>query len=230
MLFNILLKRSVKLISYYPVNSLILFLTISLCCATSFAQTFEGKIIYEATYKSKVKDLTDEQYAEMMGSTMTFCIKGGNNKTISNGIYLEWQIYKRKDNRIYYKLSNSKPILYEDASPNNNKVIKAELTKNKLTILGHRCDELILTCKNGKQKFYFNSKIKVDPKQYLNNNLHNWYDVVVRTNAVPLKMELDNEQFSEELLATSILEEKIDDEIFELPVDSKIVQAPAQQP
>lgn len=40
------------------------------------AQTFEGKIAYQNTYTSKIKNVTSEQFTTMMGSTQEYYIKG----------------------------------------------------------------------------------------------------------------------------------------------------------
>jgi hypothetical protein len=195
-------------------------------CVLSFAQNFEGKITYQSTFKSKIPNVTDELFTSMMGSAQDYVIKGGNYKNITNGTLVQWQIYVNKDNKLYSKLANSPNILYNDGSENKNEVIKAEVNKNAVTILGYKCDELILTCKDGVQKFYYNEKIKVDPALFQNHKYGNWYEVLTRTKSLPLKMIIEHPQFSSEMTASNITAEKVDDKTFELPANVAIEKSP----
>ena len=120
-------------------------------------QNFEGKITYKNEYKSKIPNVPNEQFASMMGTTWEYYIKEGNFKTTTDGTFFQWQLYINKDNKLYNKMSNSAAVLWNDGSVNPDEVIKSELNKGVITILGYQCDELILTCKSGVQKYYFNS-------------------------------------------------------------------------
>ena len=192
----------------------------------AFGQDFEGKIIYKNEYKSKIANVTNEQFSSMMGTTQEYLIKGGNYKSSTNGTFFQWQLYINKDNKLYNKMANSPTILWNDGSVNPDEVIKAEINKGVTEVLGYQCDELILTCKSGIQKYYFSSKLKVDPKLYEKHKFGNWNEVMTRTTGLPLKMIIDSPQFTLECLATEILPTKLDDKTFELPVDSKVEKSP----
>jgi len=202
---------------------------LSVCVLTitfSFGQTFEGKIIYENIYKSKIPNLSDQQFTLMMGATQEYLIKGGNYKSATNGTFLQWQLYINKDNKLYSKMSNSASILWNDGSVNPDEVLTAVVNKNVIDILGQPCDELVLTCKSGVQKYYFSGKLKVDPKQYENHKFGNWSDVMSRTNSLPLKIIIDNPQFTVEAVATQIEPMGLDDKQFQLPPDSQVEKSP----
>jgi len=192
----------------------------------SLAQTFEGKVSYQNTYKSKIPNVTDDLLTGMMGTSQEFNFKGGNYRSVSNGTFLQWQLYLRKDNKLYTKFSNSSSILWNDGAVNPDSVLKTELNKEVVDILGYTCDELILTCKSGVQKYYFNSKLQIDPKLFENHKFGNWYDYLLQSKAVPLKMIIDNAQFSVVSTATNIQSGKIDDQIFGLPADAKLEKSP----
>jgi hypothetical protein len=202
------------------------FAVLIFSCSFTFSQNFEGKITYQASFKSKIPNVTDEMFTAMMGSVQDYIIKGGNYKNVANGTLFQWQTYLSKDNKIYSKLANSPSILYNEGSENKNEVIKAEVNKNAVTILGYQCDELILTCKDGVQKFYYNEKIKVDPKLFENHKYGNWYEVLTRTKSLPLKMVIDVSQFTSEMTASNVSAEKVDDKIFELPANVTVVKSP----
>lgn len=192
----------------------------------SFAQDFEGKVTYKNTYKSKIANMTDEQFASMMGTSQEYLFKEGNYKSSTNGTFLQWQLYINKDNKLYNKMSNSSTILWNDGAVNSDEIINSVINKNVIVILGHQCDELVLTCKSGIQKYYFNSKLKVDPKLFENHKFGNWNEVISKSNSIPLKITIDNQQFSIESLATEIQPMKLESSLFELPADSKVEKSP----
>jgi len=162
----------------------------------------------------------------MMGTTQEFFIKGGNYKSTMNGTLVLWQLYVNQDNKLYTKMSNVQSILWNDGAVNTDEVLKSEINKNAIEILGHMCDELILTCKSGIQKFYFSSKLKIDPALYANHKFSNWNEVIAKSSSLPLKIILDNHQFGLESIATSITPMSLDDKLFELPAGSKLEKSP----
>jgi hypothetical protein len=202
------------------------FLFITLTTSVCVSQPFEGKITYQNSYKSKIPTVTDEVFTQMMGTTQEFNFKGGNYRSSSNGTFLQWQLYVQSDNKLYSKFSNSPSVLWNDGAVNPDSVIKTELNKNVIEIQGYKCDELILTCKSGIQKYYFSSKLQVDPKLFEKHKFGNWYDYVSKAKALPLKMMIDNPQFSLESIATNIQPQKVDDQIFKLPADTKLEKSP----
>lgn len=205
----------------------ILFLIASILLAiTSFAQNFEGKIIYNNVYKSKIPNLTDEQFTDMMGGRQEYFIKDGEYKSISNGSLLQWQLYVNKDNKLYSKMANSETVLWNEGSQNDDQVIKAEINKAVITIAGYECDELVLTCKGGVQKYYFSSKLAVNPALFLNHKFGNWYEFVSRSKSLPLKMVIDNAQFTSESTATKVDAKKLDKQLFVLPEGVQTMKSP----
>lgn len=208
-------------------KNLLLVLTISVITAvTTFAQNFEGKIIYANTYKSKNPQMTDQQWASMMGSTQEYLIKGGNYKSIANGALVQWQLYINKDNKLYNKMSNSETAFWNDGSVQGDEVLKVELNKNVTEVLGYKCDEVILTCKSGVQKYYFNAKLTVDTKLFSNHKFGNWFDYLSKANALPLKSIIETAYFNFESVATDVKTMKLDDKEFELPAGIKTDKSP----
>ena len=197
-----------------------------LTTVTVFAQNFEGKITYQNSYKSKLPTVKDEQFNAMMGTRQEYYIKGGNYKSVSNGTFSQWQLYINKDNKLYSKMANSETILWNDVNENNDSIIEVQIHKGVMEIIDYKCDELILTCKTGTQKYYFNSKLGVDTKIYANHKYGNWYDYLKLANAVPLKVIIDNQQFTMESVATVVNPLKLDDKEFQLPENAKTGKSP----
>lgn len=207
-------------------KKIFLLLSILSFSITAFGQTFEGKILYANSYKSKNAKITDQQWTTMLGSTQEYLIKGGDYKSITNGTFVQWQLYSNKDNKLYIKMVNSETLLWNDGSIQGDEVLNVEVNKKVTEILGYKCDEIILTCKSGVQKYYFNSKLSVDPKLFANHKFGNWFDYLSKSNALPLKSIIDTAQFTMESIATEIKPMKLDPKIFELPLGAKTEKSP----
>lgn len=207
-------------------TKLITLILITLFAITSFGQTFEGKIVYKNTYKSKMPNVTDEQFTTMMGSTQEYFIKNGDYKSVANGSFFQWQLYVNKDNKLYSKTADSEILLWQDVATNSDEILKAEVKKEVIEVLGYKCDELILTTKSGTEKYYFNTKLSVDTKRFVNHKFGNWYAFLSKANSLPLKSIVDNTQFTLESVATEVKEMKLDKTFFELPANSKLKKSP----
>jgi hypothetical protein len=204
----------------------ITFLVATLFALTSFGQTFEGKIVYKNAYKSKIPNVTDEQFTTMMGPTQEYFIKNGDYKSVANGSLFQWLLYVNTDNKLYSKMANTETLLWNDGAANADEILKAEINKDVTEILGYKCDELVLTCKSGIQKYYFNTTLSVDTKLFVNHKFGNWYDFLLKSNSLPLKSIVNNGQFSLESVATEVKEMKLDKTFFDLPADAKTMKSP----
>lgn len=208
-------------------KKIITFLFVIAAMSMSFAQSFEGKVLYTNTYKSKIPNVNDQQLTDMMGAKQEYLIKGGDYKSISPGASLmQWQLYINKDNKLYNKMTSSPAALWNDCSVNPDEVLKSELNKGVVEILGHKCDELVLTCKSGTMKFYFSNKFPVDGKLYEQHKFGNWAEFMSKANALPLKMIVEAEQFTIESVATEVKPMAIDAKEFELPVGIQTQKSP----
>lgn len=189
-------------------------------------QSFEGKIFYANSYKSKNPKMTDQQWTSMLGSVQEYLIKGGDYKSIVNGTLVQWQLYINKDNKLYSKMSNSETAFWNDANVQGDEILKVEINNGVTEILGYKCDEVILTCKSGLQKYYFNSKLSVDTKLFVNHKFGNWLDYLSKSNSLPLKLVIETFQFTMESVATEVKPMKLDTKTFELPTGIKTERSP----
>jgi hypothetical protein len=199
----------------------------TLVTVASFGQTFEGKIVYKNTYKAT--EPTKIDWNSFFGTKQEYFIKDGDYKTVSNGSFEQGRLYVRKENKIYNEFANDKTLIWWDAANNNDSVLKAEITKGVTTILGYQCDELILTCRSGVQKYYFNSSLSVDPALFANHKFGNWSEYFSRTKSVPLKMVLQTKQFTLERTATQVKSMKIDKALMGFPAKTKLMKGPLTQ-
>jgi hypothetical protein len=185
------------------------------------AQSFEGKVIYKNSFKSKSAGLKDEQLDTMFGNIQDYYIKGSDYKSVSNGTFLQAQLYISKENKFLSKTANADTFQSIDASINQDEILKTELQKGILEVLGYPCDELILTCKSGIQKYYFNSKLPIEAEQFKGHQYANWYAYLKLSGALPLKMIIDNQQFHLESQAIEVLPMVLVPDEFQLAADRK---------
>lgn len=190
------------------------------------AQSFEGKIIYTNAFKSKTPSITDEQFTSMMGARHEYFVKQGDYKTNANGTLVQWQLYRNSDNKLYTKMANSEAAFWNDGAVNQDEVLKVELNKQVTEVLGYKCDEIIVTCKSGVQKYYYNSGFPVDVMAFEKHKFGNWYAFVSNSKSLPLKILVDNPQFTLEQVAVEVTPMKLDKEMFSLPANMQITKSP----
>jgi hypothetical protein len=204
----------------------IALLCLFLSTISAISQSFEGKITYTNTFKTKNTKITDQQWAAMLGSNQEYFIKDGDYKSITNGTFVQWQQYRNAENRLYIKMANTETLLWNDGNIQGDEVLKVEVNKKVTEILGYKCDEVILTCKSGIQKYYFNSKLAVNTKLFANHKFGNWFDYLSKSNALPLKSIIDTAQFTMESIATEVKPTKLNPKMFELPAGVKTEKSP----
>jgi hypothetical protein len=66
----------------------------------------------------------------------------------------------------------------------------------------------------------------MDPALFRNLKFGHWSEAIAQMNSLPLKMIIDNAQFTLESVAVSVAEQKLDEAIFTLPPDAKVQKSP----
>lgn len=186
-------------------------------CHLIYPNSFEGKIKYQNTYKSKVPNVTSEQFDEMMGTVQEYFIKGDKYKSIGNGSFSQWQLYIPLENRLYSKLAISDTIYWVDGKSNPDEVVSFELQKGKENILGFMCDALVLQTNTGQTTYYFSEKVKTNSELFKDHLYGNWAFMTKQTGSLPLKTVMETPQFTLVSIAKEINEMKIEDNFFDLP-------------
>lgn len=190
------------------------------------AQLFEGEVIYDVKYVSKNPKMTDQQMNYLLGNWQSFYIKGANYKSTMNGKLSVWQLFISKEAKLYNKTTNTETIFWMDVNKQDDEVLKSELNKNVVEVLGYKCDELILTCKSGIQKYYFNAALAADPELYKVHKYGNWYDYLKLSKALPLKSVIETTLYTMTQTATEIKPKKIEDDYFKLPPGVETAKSP----
>lgn len=203
-----------------------LFLFVCLVPKVFFAQSFEGEIVYQVNYTSKILHVSDAQITNAMGDRQDYFVQDGNYLSQLNGTVFKWQLYHQAENRIYDKMANSQAILWINGRSNKDSVLSSSMNFGVTTILGYSCDELILNCRNGVQKYYFSSKLAVDPQPYGGHLYGNWYAYLSKARALPLKITVETMQFNYSAVAVSVKPGHLDPAIFDLPRGVALAPSP----
>lgn len=190
------------------------------------AQEFEGKVTYQVKFESKIPNVPSEQFAAMMGSVQDYFYRSGDYRIQGNGTLFQWQLFVRKDNRLYSKLSSTTAVYYDDITMNKEELVRVDVKKNAVTVMGYACDEIVITTKTGVQRYYYHSRFNIDPEKFRNYKFNNWNEYVSRARAIPLKMIIETPQFNFESVATDIKETKLDASLFQLPANITVEKSP----
>jgi len=191
----------------------------------SRSQVFEGKISYTNSYRSKTPHLNDQQLETMMGTNQDYYIKGADYKSIFNGTFVKMQLYRSIENRSYALTAKSDSLYWEDYRKNNDIATRFEVEKAKETVMGVVCDVLIVYTPKTKTSYYYNTKYAVDPANFKQHNYGNWYYLLSKTKALPLKTISENDQFILISTAVSITPMKLEGSLFAIADSNKIAPA-----
>lgn len=189
---------------------------------TSSAQVFEGKIIYSNTYQSKLPNLQGEQLNSMMGTNQEYCIKGNNYKSLFNGEFMRMQIYRGDQNKSYTLTAKSDTLLWEDYKKNKDVAVSFTMQKSKDTVMNIPCDVIIVSTPKSTTYYYYNKKYGVDPKLFLKHNYGNWYYIISKTKALPLKTVYETGEFILTSTAVKITPMQLDKKAFDIVDENKI--------
>ncbi|TDX00295.1 hypothetical protein [Dinghuibacter silviterrae] len=191
-----------------------------------YAQSFEGEIVYQVTFQSKLPNVSNDRLTNAMGDRSEYYVQNGNYKNVCNGTIFQWQLYRHDENRIYNKMAKANAVLWIDAATNQDTVYNASLVFNAATILGYSCDEVILACKSGVQRYFFSPKLGVDSRLFIRHRFGNYYAFVSKSNALPLKYVIDNDQLVMEGTAVLVKPGPLDPAIFTLPPGAMLSPMP----
>ena len=189
------------------------FILISIILTPCFGQQFEGKIIYQNSYKSK-SETSSEYLSQLFGSTHTYQIKDGNYKLESDGKLLQWQIYLMQEDKLFTKLAAGEKLGIKDLSKEFDVVKNVKVNRKSTEILNQTCDEFIVRCKNSTQKYYIDSSLNVSPEIFKTSTFNYRFSFLSKNQIFPLKMIIEDETSICESIEVEMKAEKIDESIF----------------
>jgi hypothetical protein len=210
--------------SNFITKVLFLFVAALFSAPLCYSQSFEGEIVYKVTMKSKLP--ADARFSNMLGDKHVYTIRQGAYKIVSNGTIFQWELYKPDSNKLYLKSSNSDVITWKDAGVNTDTILKINRYKKAAVILGRTCDEIELICQKGIEKYYYDPSLAVSAQLFAKHKYQHWYAFVSESHALPLKITIENAQFSSAAIASSIKPIKFEPGHFDLPRGARTAKSP----
>jgi hypothetical protein len=194
-----------------------------LSCFNSFGQFFQGHVIYNNTFESKLKNISPEKFSQLIGSKQDYYIKDGKYLSVTNGQLMPVQLYINKVNKIYAKSGVSDTIVCIDAEKEGNSIVETSISDSDISILGYKCKKLVMRTANGTSFiFLFSEKLKVEAEDFKGHNYNHWYAYLKKTQSIPLVTIIENAQFKMTAEAKKVEHIKLDDNKFVLPQDAII--------
>lgn len=186
---------------------------------------FEGKIMYKNEYIIKTDKVDSTYLDKIFGKTANLSFKEGNYLELYDGGFMLEQLYNKHDNKTYYKKNQSDTLYWFDCGMPEQKILKFEINPKKEKILGIDCDELVTYYDNKTVSFYFNpDTLKINPDWYKNFTISNKNLNTQKMKAVYLKYKIEYADFIATVTATSIIRQKIDDELFSVPNNKILIE------
>jgi hypothetical protein len=178
---------------------------------------FEGKIIYEVSVESKMKDFTSKELQEIYGTKMTKFFKSGNFKMSFNGKDINTIFYLNDENKEYNYRNGIDTLFVTSYDNETRKLISAEFQKEKQKILNRECKFLIHDMGKTKNYYWFDPAIYMNPKNYEKCKF-SFADKYFKQAKSPwLKYIYSGENFTLTYTAIEIIEERIEDSVFVFP-------------
>ena len=200
--------------------ALILFLYVSNTSgqASKNTELFEGWIMFKHSFVNKTNKYDSLLLSRIAGEVSMHFVKDGNSLTnIQNGITTSiW--YIKDENKYYRQRFNSDTLFWESCVGMPPDVLEITKTANIVEILGIKCDELKIKYANRTTRYYYNSDtLKIDPEWKNNCNSFNEYYVARVLRSIALSTIIEYEDFSIHLTAVAIANEKLNNDVFNLP-------------
>ena len=180
------------------------------------AQSFEGRVIYQVSYESKIAEVSNEEMNTFMGGDHEYYLKGGDYKMLSNGEFFESQLYIHAENSVYNKTAQSDTLYWIDGSFEDTEVKSYRFLDETANVLGYECKVLEVIESTGKTTYYFNEQFALDPEYYSNHSFGNWSFVIGKTKSLLLKFVSEREDYTVTSTAVRIEPMKLSESMFQL--------------
>ena len=179
---------------------------------------FEGIITYEYAYFPKTDDYDKAQMTEQFGQHATTYFKNGHYKEISDAVIMSYQLFRNEDSAYYFQNGQGKDTLWKmNVATVDAQEFSYELVENADTISGYQCDALIVKDQYGTKTYYYNKTIATDPKQYANFKGSNKNKIVAIMESLYLKLEMEYDLYSVEVIAKKVDRLALEEYVFSLP-------------
>ena len=186
---------------------------------------FEGKVIYKFEFSSDFIKEPTKFLTPIAGTGSTLYFKQGNYRHDYESGIMQFDIYIKKENRIYEKRRNSDTIFWKDCSKPGDKILDTLFSPKTKTVLGIICDQFAIQYKENSEVHYYNAdSIYINPDWFKNFKLNEEYLIDLREKSIYLKNEVSTQYFKLIETATNIIRQSVDSEKFIIPKNVILAQ------
>ena len=186
---------------------------------------FEGRIMYKNEFIFKTNQVDSNSIIKFFGKTADLYFKDGNYVEKYDGGDMLEQLYRKQDNKVYVKRNQSDTLFWTDCGRPGKSILRFEINHAKETILGIVCDELITYYETKTVSFYFNpDTLKINSDWYSAFTITNKNINTQKMKSMFLKYKIEYPNFVATVTATSILPQKIDDNVFSISKNRILIE------
>ena len=117
---------------------------------------------------------------------------------------------------MYFKKQEVDTVYWLDAGKSSEKPVSYEMREDAESVLGKRCDALVVETETGTTVFYYSPRYKLDAAMFQKHLYGGWAFYIGKAGCLPLKTVIDNEKFHLESTATEVLELELKPGFFDI--------------
>jgi Gram-negative bacterial TonB protein C-terminal len=180
-------------------------------------EDFEGILTYKIEVKSKIAEISDGAWRNILGlgETMTVTTWKGNTRQTSGAS----DIYSiTKDQRVYFRFKGIDTLYYLDYSSDTTSLIDVSRSGKKRNLAGYDCNAITIKTPGSTKKYFYSPAIYVNPEHERNNKIGRTDVFVKETSSLYLGYFDDNSDYTLSQTCLRLKKQPVDKSIFEMPV------------
>lgn len=205
----------------YKLYNLLFFSIYLINCSDILAQkkkVFEGSIIYKIEYFTKNGEIILNRKQRTLGDTSITYIKKGNYAQEYPHSRVNKVIYVSSKNEYYTLFNYYDTIFVRNYSIPSDPIKNYEKIDTLIEVLGYKCKGYKVTTNESSLLYFYADALYLN-SIYFKNHKESGYDhYSADTKSIYLKLFISYEKFDVSFTAVKITEEKIDDQIFNIPL------------
>lgn len=187
--------------------------------------SFEGEIVYLKTYEVYDEKLSADSISGILGDTTILLIKQGNYKLSTNGRKRVTSVYEGERNIWYVYRNRFDTILAVGGSARTMESVVFEGPREtNEVVLGLPCRSVAMNWSQGRNLYYFNEKLSIDPELFAGHNIDAWNQYCRISQALPLMIRYEKKGYTRIQRAIRITPRRVLDTELEIPKDKHVIR------
>lgn len=186
--------------------------------------SFEGEVVYVNTYEVYDKKLSADSLSGTLGDTTILLIKKSNYKLSTNGRKRVTAVYEGEKNVWYVYQNRLDTILAVGGSARTMKSVVFESPREtNEEVLGLPCRSVAMNWNQGRNIYYFNEKLSIDPELFAGHNIDEWNQYCRISQALPLMIRYEKKGYTRIQRAIKITPRRVLDAELGIPKDRPVI-------